>query len=154
MTVFFLFMTGVKNDVLAVLQGTSDALRLFLDKKQNARDLMEAPVVTFVAEPQFAENPEPKSQPAPEPATDHKARNRPSGGNSGTLLWRPTVAHVQWRENRMKLARKLEWELLIERAGHQQERQSNGHSANATPAEVQASIAAEDEKKAQEEHRR
>ncbi len=119
---------------------------------------MEAPVVTFVAEPQSAEYPESESQSAPELATDHEARNR-------TLRWklRNTVgaangcAHAMAREQgeTREKVRKLEWALLIERAAHQR-REDNpmGTQLMPTTAEVRARMTAEDEKKAQEEHRR
>jgi hypothetical protein len=127
-------------------------------QKQNGRDLLQIQE----QEIQSAESPEPASQPAPKPATDHEAHNR---ALRNKLRQAVAVANGCARrleseqdEAREKV-RKLEWALLIERAAHQK-RKDNPMCTPLlpTPAEVQARMAAEEKKKAQdsrqEEHRR
>ena len=125
-----------------------------MNKKQNGRDLLQ------MQEPeiQSAESPEPEIQPSPEPATDHEAHNR---ALRSKLRHAVAIANgcarrlAREQDEAREKVRKLEWALLIERSAHQR-RKDNPMCTPLlpTPAQVQARMAAEEEKKAQEEHRR
>ena len=114
-----------------------------------------------VAEPDFAESPEPESQPAPDPTADHEALAEHNRELKRKLRHAVTVANGCARALEKEKAeagekiRKLDFALLLERAAHQRRRDNpTGARLGPTPAEVQARMAEEKEKRAQEEHRR
>ena len=128
---------------------------------------MEAqrPAVTFVAEPESAESPEPESQPAPDdPTAENEALSELNRTLKRKLRQAVQVANgchralereKDYSSETAKKVVKLEWALLLERSAHQRRRDNpTGARLHPTPAEVQARMAEEKEKREQEEHRR
>jgi hypothetical protein len=105
-----------------------------------------------MAEQQSADYPEPESQPAHEArkcALRQKLRQAVAMANCCAR----TLARDQNEPS--EKVRKLEWALFIERAAHQRRKDNPmGTPLMPTPAEVRARMAAEEEKKVQEEYRR
>ena len=138
-----------------------------MKRVQEARDLLEAqqPAVSLAAEPESAESPELESQPAPDdPTAENEALAELNRTLKRKLREAVQVANGCHRalerekvdaSESAKKVEQLQWALLLERAAHQRRRDNpTGARLGPTPAEVQARMAEEKEKKAQEEHRR
>ena len=121
------------------------------------KNLSQAPM----AEPEYAESPDPQSQPEPDPTAETEALAEQKRTLKRKLRHAITVANGcartlgRERAEVVEERRKLEWALLIERVAHQRTRiNPNGVKLRPTPAEAEARMAEEKKQREKEEHSR